>query len=502
MYSVKVSLRMYVYKINKRSFNLNKVVKIQVAILLDDIESQKELKYKDVCKWLYDLSNEVRNIKNTSIQYLWSHTNKMTLISDKPTKSKSIRGLNQNYISSLFNKSYSSNLCCSADEAKYRFDNDYKEILKGEKCVASYKKNQPINIHNKTMKLDYKNNKWYIDISLFSKGYATELGLSKCSLPFMLITKNKKYITSILERIASGEYKLSESQLQYDDKTGKWFLSLGYSFINKSPYTYNPEEVRDNIMGIDLGIKYPAYASFNHSHKRCIINDSEINNSNKQKERREGIIEYRKKVEKRKKNLQYQRAYCGEGSIGHGRKTRMKPVDDIGNKIANFRDTTNHKYSKKLVEEAVKEKCGIIQMENLTGISKDSAFLKNWTYYDLQQKIKYKANAVGIEVILIDPKYTSQRCSECGYIHNNNRQTQPEFKCLKCGYQANADYNASQNIATKNIVEIINETLEKGENCPYELHIKYMKQKEEEKKRNEIKKKNKNKVKDAENKSA
>ena len=33
--------------------------------------------------------------------------------------------------------------------------------------------------------------------------------------------------------------------------------------------------------------------------------------------------------------------------------------------------------------------CGVIQMENLTGITENAnRFLKNWTYYDLQTKIK------------------------------------------------------------------------------------------------------------------
>lgn len=32
-------------------------------------------------------------------------------------------------------------------------------------------------------------------------------------------------------------------------------------------------------------------------------------------------------------------------------------------------------------------------------------------------------------------------------------------KCVKCGFEENADYNASQNIAIKNIGEIIKETL-------------------------------------------
>ena len=59
----------------------------------------------------------------------------------------------------------------------------------------------------------------------------------------------------------------------------------------------------------------------------------------------------------------------------------------------------------------------------------------------------YKAKQVGIEVILVDPKYTSQKCSECGHIHEDNRKTQSLMDCVSCGYVENADVNAAINIS-------------------------------------------------------
>lgn len=147
-------------------------------------------------------------------------------------------------------------------------------------------------------------------------------------------------------------------------------------------------------------------------------------------------------------------------------KKRTEPALNIGNKIARFRDTTNHKYSRALIEYAVKKGCGTIQMEKLTGItssitSKSDRFLKDWTYYDLQTKIENKAKEVGINVVYIAPKYTSQRCSKCGYIHKDNRPNQAKFRCLECDFERNADYNASQNIGIKNIDKIIEKDLKK-----------------------------------------
>lgn len=51
----------------------------------------------------------------------------------------------------------------------------------------------------------------------------------------------------------------------------------------------------------------------------------------------------------------------------------------------------------------------------------------------------------------IKARYTSQECSVCHYISRGNRKTQSRFKCKKCGFDINADLNASRNIASRYI---------------------------------------------------
>jgi putative transposase len=43
--------------------------------------------------------------------------------------------------------------------------------------------------------------------------------------------------------------------------------------------------------------------------------------------------------------------------------------------------------------------------------------------------------------------YTSLRCSDCGWIDKNSRQSQAGFVCSNCGFTCNADTNAAVNIA-------------------------------------------------------
>ena len=140
----------------------------------------------------------------------------------------------------------------------------------------------------------------------------------------------------------------------------------------------------------------------------------------------------------------------------------MKPVLKIKDKEARFRDTYNHKVSRAIVDFAYKNGCGTIQMEDLTGITKEHKFLKDWTYFDLQTKIEYKAKEKGIAVVKVPAYYTSQRCSRCGCtceenVHDNYRR----FTCVECGFDADSDYNAAVNIAMKGIGDIIKEERKK-----------------------------------------
>jgi len=50
----------------------------------------------------------------------------------------------------------------------------------------------------------------------------------------------------------------------------------------------------------------------------------------------------------------------------------------------------------------------------------------------------------------VEPSHTSQRCSrtDCGFTHEDNRHEE-QFKCQKCGYEVNADYNGAKNIGLR-----------------------------------------------------
>lgn len=62
----------------------------------------------------------------------------------------------------------------------------------------------------------------------------------------------------------------------------------------------------------------------------------------------------------------------------------------------------------------------------------------------------YKLEERGGTLVLVDPKYTSQSCSDCGTVDRESRESQAVFACRHCGFRAHADQNAAINILRRN----------------------------------------------------
>jgi putative transposase len=52
----------------------------------------------------------------------------------------------------------------------------------------------------------------------------------------------------------------------------------------------------------------------------------------------------------------------------------------------------------------------------------------------------------------VHPAFTSQRCSACGHVAADNRESQAVFACVACKFTLNADVNAARNIAAGHAV--------------------------------------------------
>ena len=65
------------------------------------------------------------------------------------------------------------------------------------------------------------------------------------------------------------------------------------------------------------------------------------------------------------------------------------------------------------------------------------------------QRLEHKARG---RVEYVPAAYTSQRCSACGTVARESRESQSVFRCVTCGVSANADTNAARNIAAGHAV--------------------------------------------------
>ena len=121
-----------------------------------------------------------------------------------------------------------------------------------------------------------------------------------------------------------------------------------------------------------------------------------------------------------------------------------------------FQAWLNHTISYRLIQQA-KTSNQAIALEDLTGIRERTNELprskaerrrsNNWSFYQLRQFLSYKGVKFGVDVRLVDPRYTSKTCHCCKVI--GHRQGK-KFECLnkRCGWIGDADVNGARNIAT------------------------------------------------------
>ena len=176
-----------------------------------------------------------------------------------------------------------------------------------------------------------------------------------------------------------------------------------------------------DVLGIDLGIKKIAVTSDNIFYK-----SSHLKN-------------VKGKYQKLKRDLQ-----------SKGTKSAKRRLKILSRKENRFVRDVNHCVSKKIVNT----KYNLFVLENLKHIrsnvktynKKLNYMIGNWSFFQLQSFINYKAERLGKNVIYIKPNYTSQQCSKCSHTEKSNRNGNI-FHCKKCDYELDADLNASRNIA-------------------------------------------------------
>ena len=313
-------------------------------------------------------------------------------------------------------------------------------LLYGKVSLPTYRKDNPLLVHVDYVRLrktnphndfgiyhNYESHMEFLD-NLYSKDLEIFIKFAN-GITFKMILGNphKSHgLRSELKEIFEENYKICGSSIQIDGK--KIILNLSMEVPKKEA-----ELDENTVVGVDLGVAIPAVCALN--------NNDYIRQSIGSKD---DFLRVRTQLQSQRRRLQKALA-TSHG--GHGRNKKLKALDNLRDRERNFVKTYNHYVSKSVVDFAVKNKAKYINLEDLSGFDSSQFILRNWSFYELQQFITYKASRYGIEVRKISPYHTSQICSYCGHWEEGQRIDQAHFKCKNCGTELNADFNAARNIA-------------------------------------------------------
>ena len=255
---------------------------------------------------------------------------------------------------------------------------------------------------------------WNIDYSLTQNCFSVNTLNGRVKLPYFAEGMSKYFDHTI--------YRFGTAKLT--NKHGKYYLHI--------PVTYDVEEsnISDicNVVGIDRGINF-VVATYDSHHKSGFVSGKTI------KQKRAAYSKLRKELQMRQT------------------PSSRRRIKAIGQRENRWMQDINHQVSKALVENNPKHT--LFVLEDLSGVrnatervrTKDRYVSVSWSFYDLEQKLIYKAKQNQSTVIKVNPRYTSQCCPVCGHTEKSNRNKKIHlFTCKNCGYQSNDDRIGAMNL--------------------------------------------------------
>lgn len=244
------------------------------------------------------------------------------------------------------------------------------------------------------------------------------------------LSENQIRITGFKEPLRFRGGNISEKPLDihiyYD---GKFWM---FSYAEK--VGVEEVELSQNVLGIDLGI----LALMTTSDGDC------YENINRKKEI--------KKLKKRLKRKQRKLSRKYEMNKGRGKSKNILKLEReirlLHKRIKDIRNTYNHEVSRDIVRRL--PKAVVLEDLNISGMMKNrhlSREIQDCAFYDLTQKITYKAELKGIPVLRVSRFFpSSKRCSNCGEKRDQLSLSEREYYCPKCGFKSDRDLNAALNL--------------------------------------------------------
>jgi len=140
-----------------------------------------------------------------------------------------------------------------------------------------------------------------------------------------------------------------------------------------------------------------------------------------------------------------QRAVSRKKRGGKNRRKAARRVQVLHARVRNLRQDFQHKTALDLVRSS-----GLVAVEglNIRGMVRNHRLaraISDAAWGGFMNILTYKAASAGSEVVVVDPRGTSQECSGCGEVVRKDLSVRRHI-CLSCGLSLHRDENAARNI--------------------------------------------------------
>lgn len=259
-------------------------------------------------------------------------------------------------------------LCCLQKSVIKKYQDIRQSLFKGETSLFTYKSNIPVPFSADSIRSLHKEENGKYIFTLFGICLALNFGRDR--------SNNQK----IIEDFIDGSCKIRESSLMFDERSGKIFLLLSYA-----PQKMSTNLDREACINASLSYETPIIASYLGTNKM-------IGNKEEFLYRR---LQIQSAIRRAQVNARY-----SEG--GRGRKKKLAALERYHNKEKDYINTRIHTYTKMLIDYAIENNCGTInlinQLEKEKVARKNKFVLRNWSYYGFKKKLEYKASLYDIKI--------------------------------------------------------------------------------------------------------
>lgn len=288
-----------------------------------------------------------------------------------------------------------------------------------------------MNVIGKTMNVSGMLEKSHIKLT----NAVIHINLPKIAIIDLPVRHSKKY---------HGTFKDYKCNLNKTTGQKQYLIQISFDEVKKEVKITLVRDINKNIsdnyegkqiLGVDVNTKHNIFALSNH----------EIQEIDKK------LV---KKIVREKKKLKKIQSQRNKLKLPKKYSKRQKRIQDKINKqveylqnYACYKLLSTHENSILVMENLERnlKKCKINNNQYEEELNYNDLF-SLLRIYSMKDTVIRMSGNYNVNVVLVNPDFTSQMCPKCGHISKNNRKSQETFCCEKCNHKNNADINAAKNI--------------------------------------------------------